>query len=210
MSVFPSASEMVPGLQNLGTSCMIRWDSLLGILPFGLAWSCAHQCNAPESSNQPQAILIGMPHERRTDPSLSCWIGGDTGRVWRMLDVVECLLPVALRAGLPRFKAGILSYPHPLACHRAGPFCHASPPAPPSPVHRLRYTSSWAMSSIVCLIALISATSGPKFLACSKMLRGACVCSFGTRTRSLSAIVSLPCCRRLRHEHNPVLISQAG
>ena len=36
------------------------------------------------------------------------------------------------------------------------------------------------------------------------------VCSCGTRTRSLSAIVSLPCCRRLRHEHNPVLISQAG
>ena len=44
----------------------------------------------------------------------------------------------------------------------------------------------------------------------SKMLRGACVCPCGTRTRSLSAIVSLPCCRRLRHEHNPVLISQAG
>ena len=37
-----------------------------------------------------------------------------------------------------------------------------------------------------------------------------CVCACGTRTRSLSAIVSLPCCRRLRHEHNPVLISQAG
>ena len=34
--------------------------------------------------------------------------------------------------------------------------------------------------------------------------------SCGTRTRSLSAIVSLPCCRRLRHEYNPVLISQAG
>ena len=37
-------------------------------------------------------------------------------------------------------------------------------------IHRL-----WAMSSIVCLIALISVTSGPNFLACSKMLRGACV-----------------------------------
>ena len=49
-----------------------------------------------------------------------------------------------------------------------------------------------------------------QFLACSKMLRGACVCSCGTRTRSLSALVSLPCCRRLRHEQNPVLISQAG
>ena len=72
-------------------------------------------------------------------------------------------------------------------------------------IHKL-----WAMSSIVCLIALISVTSGPNFLACSKMLRGACVCSCGTRTRSLSAIVSLPCCRRLRHEHSPVLISQAG
>ena len=75
----------------------------------------------------------------------------------------------------------------------------------PFAIHRL-----WAMSSIVFLIALISVTSGPNFLACSKMLRGACVCSCGTGTRSLSAIVSLPCCRRLRHEHNPVLISQAG
>ena len=68
----------------------------------------------------------------------------------------------------------------------------------------------WSISSIVCLIALISVTSGPNFLACFKMLWGACVCSCGTRPRSLSAIVSLPCCRRLRHEHNPVLISQAG
>ena len=65
-------------------------------------------------------------------------------------------------------------------------------------IHRL-----WAMSSIVCLIAVTSVTSGPIFLACSKMLLGACVCSCGTRTRSLSAIVSLPCCRRLRHEHSP-------
>ena len=75
----------------------------------------------------------------------------------------------------------------------------------PFAIHEL-----WAMSFIVCLIALISVTSGLNFLACSKMLRGACVCSQGTRTRSLSAIVSLPCCRRLRHEHSPVLISQAG
>ena len=75
----------------------------------------------------------------------------------------------------------------------------------PFAMHRL-----WAMSSIVCLIALISVTSGPNFLACSKMLRVACVCSCGTSTRSLSALVSLPCCRRLRHDHNPVLISQAG
>ena len=74
-----------------------------------------------------------------------------------------------------------------------------------APIHRL-----WAMSSIVCLIALISVASGPNFLACSKVLRGVCVCSCGTRTRSLSAIGSLPCCRRLRHEHSPVLISQAG
>ena len=50
----------------------------------------------------------------------------------------------------------------------------------------------WAMSSIVFLIAHISVTSGPNFLAWSKMLRGACVCSCGTRTTSLSAIVSLP------------------
>ena len=35
---------------------------------------------------------------------------------------------------------------------------------------------------IVCLIALISVTSGPNFLACSKMLRGACVCSCGAGT----------------------------
>ena len=71
-------------------------------------------------------------------------------------------------------------------------------------------TRLWAMSSIVCLIALISMTSGSHFLACSKMLRGACVCSCGAGTRSLCAIVSLPCCRRFRHEHNPVLVSQAG
>ena len=75
----------------------------------------------------------------------------------------------------------------------------------PLAIHKL-----WAMSSIVCLIALISVTSGPNFLACSKMLRGACVCSCCTRTRSLSAIVSWPCCTRLRHEHNLVLVSQAG
>ena len=71
-------------------------------------------------------------------------------------------------------------------------------------------TQAVAMSAVLCLIALTSVTSGPNFLACSKMLHGACVCLCGTRTRSLSAIVSLPCCRRLRHEHNPVLISQAG
>ena len=39
---------------------------------------------------------------------------------------------------------------------------------------------------------------------------GASVCSCGTRTRSLSAIISLPCCKRFRHEHNPVLMSQTG
>ena len=33
------------------------------------------------------------------------------------------------------------------------------------------------------------------FLAHSKMLQGACVCSCGTKTRILSAIVSLPCCK---------------
>ena len=62
----------------------------------------------------------------------------------------------------------------------------------------------------VCVIAIISVTSGPDFLACTKMLRGACICSCGTRPRSLSAIVSVPYCRRLRHDHNPVLINQAG
>ena len=75
----------------------------------------------------------------------------------------------------------------------------------PFAIHKL-----WAMCFIVCLTDLVSVTSGPNFLACFKMLRGACVCSCGTRTRSLSAIVSWPCCRRLRHEHNPVLISRAG
>ena len=38
----------------------------------------------------------------------------------------------------------------------------------PFAIHKL-----WAMSSLVCLIALISVTSGPNFLACSNMLRGA-------------------------------------
>ena len=75
-------------------------------------------------------------------------------------------------------------------------------------VHRLQYTSCGRRCSIACLMALISVILGPNFLA--KMLRGACACSCDTRTRSLSAIVSFPCCRRLRHEHNPVLISQAG
>ena len=54
----------------------------------------------------------------------------------------------------------------------------------------------WAMSSIVCLIAPLSVGSGPSFLAFTKMLRGACVCSCGTGTRNLSAVVSLPCCKR--------------
>ena len=36
-----------------------------------------------------------------------------------------------------------------------------------------------------------------------------CMRICGTRTRSLYAVASLPC-RRRRHEHNPVLISQAG
>ena len=67
----------------------------------------------------------------------------------------------------------------------------------------------WGMSFIVWLFVPISAASGLKFSACSKVLWGACVCSCGTRTRSLSAIVSLPCCKGPRHEHNPV-ISQAG
>lgn len=47
----------------------------------------------------------------------------------------------------------------------------------------------WAMSSIVCLIAPSSVGSEPSFLACSKLLLGACVCSCGARTRNLSAIV---------------------
>lgn len=34
-----------------------------------------------------------------------------------------------------------------------------------------------------------------------------CVCSCGTRNRSLSAIISLLCCKRPRDEHDPVHIS---
>lgn len=45
-------------------------------------------------------------------------------------------------------------------------------------IHKL-----WAMSSIVCLIAPSSVGSEPSFLAVSKMLQDACVCSCGTRTR---------------------------
>ena len=106
--------------------------------------------------------------------------------LWCISDLVPILCPLS-RAVLP------------------GQPSRATFAGAPFAIHKL-----WAMSSIVCLIALVSVTSGPNFLACSKMLRGACVCSCGTRTRSLSTIVSLPCCRRLRHEHNPVLISQAG
>ena len=80
----------------------------------------------------------------------------------------------------------------------ARPAVRATFAGAPFAIHKL-----WAMSSIVCLIALISVTSGPNFLASSKMLRGACVCSCGTRTRSQSAVVALPCCRRLGHEPQP-------
>ena len=115
-------------------------------------------------------------------PTMSCqWASVNSG-LWCSSDLVLMLCPLS-RAVLP------------------GQPSHATFAGAPFAIHRL-----WAMSSIVCLIALISVTSGPNFLACSKMRSGACVCSCGTRTRSLSAIVSLPCCRRLRHEHKPVLI----
>ena len=70
----------------------------------------------------------------------------------------------------------------------------------------------WTMSSIVCLIALISVRPGLDFLGYSRMLQGIriCVCSCDIRTKSLSAIVSLACCKRPRHDHNLLRISQAG
>ena len=119
-------------------------------------------------------------------PTMTCQWASVRSGLWCSSDLVLTLCPLS-RAVLP------------------GQPSRATFAGAPFAIHRL-----WAMSSIVCLIALISVTSGPNFLACSKMLRGACVCSCSTRTRSLSTIVSLPCCRRLRHEHNPVLISQAG
>ena len=119
-------------------------------------------------------------------PAMTCQRASVSSGLWCSSDLVPILCPLS-RAVLP----GQLS----CATFAGAPFA----------IHKL-----WAMSSIVCWVALISVTSGPNFLACYKMLRGACVYSCGTRTRSLSAIVSLPCCRRLRHESNPVLISQAG
>ena len=117
-------------------------------------------------------------------PTMSCqWESVGSG-LWCSSDLVPILCPLS-RAILP------------------GQPSHATFASAPFAVHKL-----WAMSSIVCLIALISLTSGPNFLA--QMLRGACVCLYGTMTRSLSAIASLPCCTRLRHKHNPVLTSQAG
>ena len=119
-------------------------------------------------------------------PTISCQWASVSSGLWCSSDLVPILCPLS-RAVLP------------------GQPSRATFAGAPFAIHNL-----WAMSSIVYLIALTQVTSGPNFLACSKMLRGACVCSCGTRTRSLSAIVSLPCCRRLRHEHKPVLISQAG
>ena len=119
-------------------------------------------------------------------PSMSCQWALTDSKLWCSSDLGPILCPLS-RAVLP-------GQPY-RATFAGAPFA----------IPKL-----WAMSCIVCLIALISVRSEPNFLACSKMLRGACVRSCGTRTRSLSAIVSLPCCNRLRHEHNPVLISQAG
>ena len=66
-------------------------------------------------------------------------------------------------------------------------------------IHKL-----WAMSFIVGLIADISKRTGPKFLACSRMLLDASVYSCSTRSRSLFATVTLPCYRGPRHGHDPV------
>ena len=133
-------------------------------------------------------ITIGLagPVICNLSPTMSCQWASVSSRLLCSSDLVPVLCPLS-RAVLPGqpFRATFAS----------APFA----------VHKL-----WAMSSIVCLITLISVTSGPNFLACSKLLRGACVCSCGTRTRSPSAIFSLPCCKRLIHEHNPVLINQAG
>ena len=100
-------------------------------------------------------------------PTVSCqWASVNSG-LWCSSYLVPMLCPLS-RAVLP------------------GQLFRAAFAGAPFAIHRL-----WAMSFIVCLIALISVTSGPYFLAYSKMLRGACVCSCGTRTRSLSAIVLL-------------------
>ena len=107
-------------------------------------------------------------------PTMSCRWASVSSRLWCSSDLVPMLCPLS-RAILPG---------QPSRATFAGALFA---------IHKL-----WAMSSIVCLVALVSVTSGPKFLAYSKMLRGACVCSCGTRTRSLSAIVSLLCCRRLK------------
>ena len=59
-----------------------------------------------------------------------------------------------------------------------GPPSRATFAGAPFAIHKL-----WAMSPIVCLIALISVRSEPRFLA--KMLRGACVCSCGKDQKSV-------------------------
>ena len=129
---------------------------------------------------------FGRPVICALSPTMTCqWASASSG-LWcnSDLDPMLCPLSRAGSSGLPSRAtfAGALSV-----------------------IHKL-----WAMNSMLCLIAPISVRSGPSFLAFSRMLPGACVCSCGTRTRNLSAIVSLPCCKGLRHEHDPVLISQAG
>ena len=73
--------------------------------------------------------------------------------------------------GLVQFRLGSHTLPMSRAVLLGQP-SRATFAGAPFAMHKL-----CAMSSIVCLIALFSVTSGPSFLACSKMLRGACVCS---------------------------------
>ena len=149
------------------------------------------------------------------------------------MSLTKCLADMLHKSALP--SAGTEFSPIFVVCHVARPVTHPIHCISPSGINQLfmyarppfandTNTNSdvsfagalsvihklWAMNFMLCLIAHISVRSGLSFQAFSRMLPGACVCSCGTRTRNLSAIVSLPCCKGLRHEHDPVLISQAG
>ena len=116
---------------------------------------------------------FGRPSNLRFSPSMSFEWPSTSSGLWCSSDLVFMLCPLS-RVVLP-----------------GQPSC-ATFAGAQFAIHKL-----WALSSNVCWTALISVTPGPNFLACSKMLQGACVCPCGTMTRSLSAVVSLPCCRRL-------------
>ena len=119
-------------------------------------------------------ITIGLagPVVCALSPTLSCQWASVSSGLWCSSDLgpILCTLSRAVLPGQPS-----------RATFTGAPFA----------IHKL-----WAMSSIVSLIALNSVRSEPNFPACYKMLQGACVFSCGTRTRRLSATVSLPCCQR--------------